>query len=384
MPWGPNPTQPSISPTRAPGASKSPVNHHPRNLVIPKRKNARITYGNLKNMLDPTAPLAIYMEGAVRHYGGKMGVGVLRYSPNPVACVVDSETAGRDLRTETGADRDAPIVATVDEALRLGAKVLILGIAPPGGLIPEAWLPAIDRAVAGGMTVVNGLHDKLAPRYGDRAWDVRTEPTGLQPGTGAAAKLTNKRLLMVGTDMAVGKMTSGLEIWKTVPGAAFVATGQIGITVTGSGIPLDAIRLDFTAGALEREVLRHADAPLVVVEGQGSIVHPGSTATLALLRGSMPTHLVLCARAGQTHLQNADVEIPPLAKIIRLYEDIAEAAGVFARPQTVGVALNTFALDAAAAQKACEEIERDLGLPCVDPVRHGALRLSAFMLTSSE
>lgn len=329
-------------------------------------------------MLDPNAPLAVYMEGAVRHYGGKMGVGVLRYSPNPVVCVVDSETAGGDLRAETGADRDAPIVATVDEALGLGAKALVLGIAPPGGLIPAEWLPAIDRAVAGGMTVVNGLHDKLAPRYGDKAWDIRTEPAGLKPGTGAAGALGNRRVLMVGTDMAVGKMTAGLELWKALgPTAAFVATGQIGITITGAGVPLDAIRVDFSAGAIEREVLAWRDAETVVVEGQGSIVHPGSTATLALLRGSMPTHLVLCAREGQTRLQNADVEIPSLDRLIALYEAIGEACGVFARPQTVGVALNTFHLkDEAEAREACDAVERTLGLPCDDPVRHGMVRLA--------
>ena len=328
-------------------------------------------------MLDPTAPLAVYMEGAVRHYGGKMGVGVLRYSPNPVVCVIDSETAGLDLQAETGVDRVAPIVATVEEALALGGKVLILGIAPPGGLIPSAWLPAIDQAVAGGMTVVNGLHDKLAPRYGDRAWDVRTEPEGLAPGTGAAGRLTNRRALMVGTDMAVGKMTAGLEIWKALgPGAAFVATGQIGITVTGAGVPLDAIRVDFSAGAIEREVMRNAAAAVVVIEGQGSIVHPGSTATLALMRGSMPTHLVLCARAGQTHLQNADVAIPPLADLIRLYESIGEACGAFARPQTAGVAMNTFGMSDAEAREACDAVGRALDLPCDDPVRHGASLLA--------
>lgn len=332
-------------------------------------------------MLNPTAPLAIYMEGAVRHYGGKMGVGVLRYSPNPVACVVDSETAGLDIRTETGVTREAPIVATIDEALALGAKVLILGIAPPGGLIPSDWLPAIDRAVEGGMTVVNGLHDKLAPRYGDKAWDVRTEPEGLKPATGAAGKLTNRRLLMVGTDMAVGKMTAGLEIWKAAQPlcskAAFVATGQIGITVTGAGVPLDAIRLDFTGGAIEREVLRHADADLVVVEGQGSLVHPASSATLPLLRGSMPTHLILCARAGQTSLVNVpDVVIPPLDRLRTLYEDLAEACGVFDRPFTAGVAMNTQHLDDGSAREACDAIEKLMGVPCDDPVRHGAERLA--------
>ena len=328
-------------------------------------------------MLDPAAPLAVYMEGAVRHYGGKMGVGVLRYSPNPVACVIDAETAGGDLRAETGAERDAPIVATVDEALALGAKALVLGIAPPGGLIPAAWLPAIDRAVAGGMTVVNGLHDRLSPRYGDRAWDIRVEPEGLKPGTGAAAGLANKRVLMVGTDMAVGKMTAGLELWKGLGDrAAFVATGQIGITVTGAGVPLDAIRVDFSAGAIEREVMRNADREIVVVEGQGSIVHPGSTATLALMRGSMPTHLVLCARLGQTRLQNADVEIPPLARLVRLYEDVAEACGRFPRPRTIGVALNTFGRSEDEARAGCAVIEGDLGIPCVDPVRHGVRRLA--------
>ena len=276
-----------------------------------------------------------------------------------------------------GVARDVPIVASVDEALALGAKALILGIAPPGGLIPPAWLPAIDRAVEGGMIVVNGLHDKLVPRYGDRAWDIRVEPADLKPGTGAAGALANRRVLMVGTDMAVGKMTAGLELWKALgPGAGFVATGQIGITVVGSGIPLDAIRVDFSAGAVEREVLRLADRETVVIEGQGSIVHPGSTATLALLRGSMPTHLVLCARAGQTHLQNAPVEIPPLPRLARLYEDVAEACGVFARPRTVGVALNTFhVLDDAAARAACDAVERAMGVPCDDPVRHGVSRI---------
>ena len=314
----------------------------------------------------------------MRHPSGKMGVGVLRYSSNPITCVVDSQTAGRDLFAETGVERDVPIVATVEEAISLGAKAFVLGIAPGGGLIPPAWMPTIDRAVAGGMTVVNGLHDKLAPRYGDRVWDIRTEPEGLTPGTGAAGKSMNRRVLMVGTDMAVGKMTAGLELWKALgPGAAFVATGQIGITVTGAGVPLDAIRVDFSAGAIERETMRNAAAEVVVIEGQGSILHPGSTATLALFRGAMPTHLVLCARAGQTHLQGLEVAIPPLDRLMRLYEEIGEACGSFARPATVGVALNTSDLEDAAARAACDSVERELGIPCDDPVRHGAKRLAA-------
>lgn len=343
-------------------------------------------------MLDRQKKLAVYMEGAILGIGGKMGIGVLRYSPNPVVCVVDSETAGRDIVELTGVPRSAPIVGSLAEARALGAEVLLLGIAPPGGLIPAAWWPFIDEAVHGGLSVVNGLHDLLSPRYPSVStdlsadqfiWDIRIEPKGLKPGTGAAAALTCKRLLLIGTDMNVGKMTAGLEIARVAKERGvrteFVATGQIGITVTGAGVPLDAIRVDFASGSIEGEVLAAAErgAELVVVEGQGALIHPGSTANLPLLRGSCPTHLILCHRAGQETLSSfPEIEVPELDRYIALYEMLGSACGTFPRPKTVGVALNTFHVKHdEEALEACETIERELGLPCVDPIRHGPERL---------
>ena len=337
-------------------------------------------------MLRRDQKLAIYMEGAIFGYGGKMGFGILRYSPNEVVCVIDSETAGGDMATVAGMPRSCPIVASIDDALALGAQVLVLGIAPPGGLIPSAWYPVIDRAVESGLSIINGLHDLLGPRYpsvpqGQWVWDIRIEPASLKPGTGAAAGLTNRRALLIGTDMAVGKMTAGLEIYRTARERGirteFIATGQIGITITGAGVPLDAIRVDFSTGAIEREVMAAKESDLVIVEGQGSLGHPGSTANLPLLRGSMPTHLILCHRAGQTGLTTLPhVKIPPLGDFIRLYEALAEACGTFIRPATVGVALNTAHIeDNAEALAACVAVEAELGLPTVDPVRHGTGRL---------
>jgi uncharacterized NAD-dependent epimerase/dehydratase family protein len=147
--------------------------------------------------------------------------------------------------------------------------------------------------------------------------------------------------------------------------------------VTGRGIPLDAIRLDFASGAVQREVMRTPEAPLVVVEGQGSLIHPGSSANLPLLRGTCPTHFVLCHRAGQEHLYwLTHVKIPALRKVIDLYEEVGEAAGTFPRPKTVAVSLNTFHIPSdEEALAACRRIEDDLGLSCTDPIRHGAERL---------
>lgn len=345
--------------------------------------------------LRPDQAIAIFMEGALGEPFGKMGYGVLRYSPNPIACVIDSRFAGQEAYQVCGfsrEDRRAPIVASIDAARELGAEVFLLGIAPSGGSIPESWMPIIDEAVTKGLSVVNGLHDRLASRYpvlqaGQYVWDIRVEPEGLGVGTAAARELQARRVLMVGTDMSVGKMTAGLEIDRAARmrgiRSSFVATGQVGITITGKGVPLDAIRLDFASGAIERAVLEGSEAELIVVEGQGSLLHPGSSATLPLMRGSCPTHLVLCHRAGmETLLRVPWVRIPDLARLARLYEDVAEAVGTFPRPKCCAIALDTSRLDAETARRAVGELENETGLPVADPVREGADRLLEAILGS--
>jgi uncharacterized NAD-dependent epimerase/dehydratase family protein len=332
-------------------------------------------------MLHRDRKLALYMADALADPSGKMGFGLLRYSPNPVACVIDPAHAGRNVQEVIDTPRSCPVVASVEEAVALGSEVFVLGIAPAGGLIPQSWWADIERAVDLGMSVVNGLHDLIGPRFAHlRAdqfiWDVRLEPPGLGVGTAAARELGNKRVLMIGTDMAVGKMTSGLEIYRSAVAhgirAEFVATGQIGITIIGSGVPLDAVRVDFASGAIEREVLRTGDADLVVVEGQGALIHPGSTSTLPLLRGCCPTHLVLCCRARQETLRRVPwVRIPPLRDYARLYEDLAEALGTFPRPETAAICMDTSALNDEDAHDEIEKASVETGLPCTDPVRLG-------------
>lgn len=345
-------------------------------------------------MIPRDWPIALYMEGAFGLDYGKMGYGVLRYSPNEICGILDSSHAGKtvgDFFDDPAMRPETPIVATLDELASRGAKVLVLGIAPSGGLLPVEWAKDLDRAVELGMSLVNGLHDPLHPRYATRlapgqfVWDIRQEPAGLAPATGRARTLSNRRLLMIGTDMAIGKMTAGLEIHRALRGrgvkSEFVATGQIGITLTGRGVPLDAVRVDYASGSIEREVMNCADAEVVIIEGQGSLVHPGSTANLPLLRGSMPTHLVLCHRMGQTHLRRIpEIEIPPIRSLLRQYEELASMGGIFQRPASVGIALNTsgFSASEAAAEKA--RLESETGLVVEDPVRDGAEQLASAVM----
>lgn len=336
-------------------------------------------------MLDPTTKIAIYMEGALGHPSGKMGYGLLRYSRNPLVAVIDSTKVGDRVSRYAAGAQNCPIVRNLEEARELKAEALVLGIAPPGGVIPEHWLKPIDQAIDLGFSIINGLHTHLAPRYaqlkpGQWIWDIRKEPEHLSIASGKAQELPNKRVLFIGSDMAVGKMTAALELHRSALAARqkaeFIATGQIGITIAGSGIALDAIRLDFACGAVENAVMAAKDAELIIIEGQGSLGHPGSTANLPLLRGACPTHLIFCHRAGQATLRSAPhIRIPPLAQLIKLYEDLSAACNTFTRPQTIAVCLNTGHLNSDEASVATREIEQELGLLTVDVVREGAARI---------
>jgi uncharacterized NAD-dependent epimerase/dehydratase family protein len=314
-----------------------------------------------------------------------MGDGILRYSPNPVVAVVDSRHAGKDVREVILSPRGCPVVANVQEAIALGAEVVVLGAANSGGFIPPDWHAALDLAVRNGLSLVNGMHELLAPRYtdlrpGQWVWDVRVEPAGLGIAQGSALGLQSKRLLMVGTDMGIGKMTAGLEIFRTALSrgikAEFVATGQVGITITGRGVPIDAVRVDFACGAVEAEVMRCKDADLIIVEGQGSLLNPAASANLSLTRGTMPTHLIMCHMAGKTSLKRYPwITVPNLRDLMTLHQDLAEACGVFVRPEAVGVALNTSHLAEPEAHEAIRNVESETGMTCTDPVRFGADRL---------
>lgn len=342
----------------------------------------------------PEHRVAILQHGGIRGHYGKTGLALLRYSEAQIVAVIDAECAGESIRALTGIPRDVPVVASVQEALAYQPQILVTGIAPPGGILPEAWWQEIVHALQAGLCLVNGLHTPMAEhprlkpllRAGQWIWDIRREPPNLQLGSAAARELPCLRVLTVGTDMAIGKMSTSIEMHRAALArgmrSAFIATGQTGIMIAGDGVPLDAVRVDFASGAVEQLMLRYGrDHDILHIEGQGSLLNPASTATLPLLRGAQPTHLVLVHRAGQTHIRSYPyIPIPPLPQVIQLYEAVAAAGGAFAAAPVVAVALNTAHLGEPQAQEAIARTEQETGLPCTDPVRYGADKLLAAVL----
>jgi uncharacterized NAD-dependent epimerase/dehydratase family protein len=330
--------------------------------------------------------IAILLHEGVTGVQGKTGLSILRYSESQIVAVIDRESIGKSLVQLTGIKRDVPIVASLAASLQYKPDVLVIGIAPKGGAVPDDYWVDIKDALKAGMSLVNGLHTPLANipelnallKPGQLIWDVRKEPANLDVASAMARTLPCRRVLTVGTDMAIGKMSTSLELHRAGKRrglrSKFLATGQTGLMLEGDGVALDAVRVDFAAGAVEQLVMRfgqHYD--ILHIEGQGSLLHPGSTATLPLIRGSQPTHLILVHQAEQTHNRNnPNLPIPPLPEVIRMYEMVASGAGAFGRVPVVGIALNTRNLDELEAKNAIAQTTAQTGLPCTDPIRFGA------------
>ncbi|MGF1523345.1 MAG: DUF1611 domain-containing protein [Leptolyngbyaceae cyanobacterium] len=338
------------------------------------------------NFLTADHRIALLMHEGTDNPGGKTGLAMLRYSSLPIVAVVDQQQAGNSLKAVTGIDRDVPIVESVQAALAFNPTVLAIGIAPSGGKLPDPWYQEVKTAIAAGLSIVNGLHTPmsndpaLAPQLRPQQWiwDVRQEPSGLSIGTAAARLLPCRRVLAVGTDMSIGKMSTNLELHqlaiKRGLRSKIIATGQTNLMLGDDGIPLDAVRVDFAAGAVEQPIMRYgSDHDILFVEGQGSLFNPGSTATLPLMRGTQPTHLILVHRAGQTHIRSQpEIKIPSLKEAIALYEAVASAGGSFLAAKVVGLALNTHHLALEAAKQAIQIAAEETQLPCTDVVRFGA------------
>lgn len=337
-----------------------------------------------------SARLAILAEGLWALSDAKTGHGVLRYGDREVACVVDSTAAGRGAADVVPfVRRDVPVVADVDAARALGATVALIGVAPSGGRLTDAWREQLVRAMELGMDVEAGLHTLLhddpvlvaaAQEHHVRLIDLREAPAGLSIPRFDLSRPAGIRVVhTVGTDCAIGKMSTALELTEGACArgrrGVFVPTGQTGIAIAGWGIAVDHVISDYVNGAAETLIDQGAErGDLLFLEGQGSLLHPGySAVTQGLLHGSQPDVLVLQHRAGQTHNEDYTTRpIPPLGEVVALYELSAAAV----RPARVAaVTLNTRGLDEAAAARAVADAEEATGLPADDVVRNGPDRV---------
>lgn len=325
------------------------------------------------NEAAPLGPYLLFLGDTVERGYAKTAFGLRDWAPD--RCI--GELALPGAAVTTGIPKLRPI-----EAYACGARALLIGVATPGGAIPQHWIPSLLDALAAGLDIVSGMHAKLADipqlvaaakALNRRLVDVRVPPADIPIANGR--RRSGKRLLTVGTDCALGKKYTALSVARGLQGrgfdVTFRATGQTGIMIAGSGIPIDAVVSDFIAGAAELLTPPAAPDHIDVIEGQGSLFHPAyASVSLGLLHGSQPDMFIVCHEPGRTHvLGYPDFSIPSVEEVISQ----TLALGSLTNPdiRCAGISLNTSGLSTEEALRLIAKESDRLGLPVADPVRGG-------------
>ena len=324
--------------------------------------------------------IIILTEGHTEPHAGKTAASVIRYRGHEVAALLDGTQVGKTSGDLLGTG-NVPIVGKLDDVP--DANTLLLGIAPPGGKIPAPWRAIILDAIARRkMDVISGLHDFVgddpefaaaAKTSGVTIHDVRKNKIktiarrkGLRPDC--------LRVHAVGHDCSIGKMVVSIEVTNGLKkrglDAKFIATGQTGIMVEGDGLPIDCVVADFVSGAAEQLVLENQHHEILLVEGQGSLVHPSySGVTLGLLHGCAPQALLLCYEIGRERVTGVEsVKIPPLAEIKRVHDVMSN---IHQPCKIIGIGINSRRVSKEEAARERERVKAEFGLPACDVFRDG-------------
>lgn len=322
-------------------------------------------------------PYLLFLGDAHDQLAAKVGKGIRDWRPEFAIGQLRLPGCNADLGLED---------LTLEEAKERGVQTMVIGVANRGGVLSESWKEKMIQALEMGFDLASGLHKLLrnekdlmevATEHGRKLIDVRVPEQEFPIATGK--RRSGKRCLAVGTDCSVGKMYAALamekEMKKRSMNVDFRATGQTGILITGEGIPLDAIAADFMAGAVEWLTPDNDPEHWDLIEGQGSLFHVSfSGVTMALIHGGQPDALVLCHEPTRTHMRGIpDFGLPTLEEVRDLSLQIARVVNPDCK--VIGISINTVAYDDEQAERYLQEVEKRMGLPTVDPYRHGAGRL---------
>ncbi len=320
--------------------------------------------------MDIAKPYLLFLGDVADNLAAKSAHGIVDWRPQ--WCIGQLRLAG--CKADCGiADM------SIAEAVSGGARTMVVGVVNAGGVLPDHWIASIVEALEAGLDVATGLHKRLssvpaiadaARRHGRKLHDVRFSDVAF--ATGKGTKRSGLRLLTVGTDCSVGKKYAALaleqEMRKRGLKADFRATGQTGVLISGRGAAIDAVAADFISGAAEWLSPEAEPDHWDVVEGQGSLFHPSfAGVSLGLLHGAQPDAFVVCHEPTRTAMRGVKHPLPSIAQVIE--RNILEGRLTNPAIRCIGIAINTEALDDAAARACLDAAAAEHSLPAVDPIR---------------
>ncbi len=337
----------------------------------------------------------VLCEGAFGTLNGKTAHGLVRFTQRyKILGVIDSIQAGRDAgEVLDGKPCGIPIYPSLDAALaqhQHEAKYFTIGLAPEGGTLPESYRQIVAEAIRSGLNIDSGLHEflsddpefrTLAQRHGVQIRDIRKPPErkDLHFFTGKIQEVKAIRIAVLGTDSAVGKRTTAWAVTHALNAAGIkaemIGTGQTawmqGATYS---VRLDALVNDFVSGEIEHAIWQcwQDEYPQVMLlEGQGSLMHPAYPGGFELLAAGRPHAVILqTAPKRATYDGFPDFSTAPLEKEIKAIELLSN------RPIIV-LTLNHENMTEAEIEAAVRQYESKYGIPCCDVLMHGPAKVVA-------
>lgn len=335
--------------------------------------------------MKPTA--IVLTSGLLASNKAKTAHGLIRGCDRfDIIGVIDDQSAGKDAgEVLDGRHRNIPIFADIDAAIAgLDRSIdhCIIGVATPGGIIPEAMQKDLMYILQQGVSIVNGLHSYLndMPEFVETAAAKNAQIIDIRRGkpkseqqfwSGKIFDVTCPIVAILGTDCALGKRTTTRILVEGADAmgikASMVYTGQTGwLQGRGHGFIFDSTVNDFVSGELEHAV--HTafvqDKPdVILIEGQASLQNPSGPCGSEYLVSANAKKVILQHSPVRTFFkgwEDLNLKIPPIQKTIDLIRQYDA--------EVVAVTLNTAGMESDAIAQAKAKYENQLGIPVIDPL----------------
>jgi uncharacterized NAD-dependent epimerase/dehydratase family protein len=335
----------------------------------------------------------VYCENQFGLVDGKTAAGLIRHSEiYTIVGVIDSALAGKDAGEELGGEKNGiPIFTNLEEALAKLSEIphcYIYGKAPlEACLSPEERLLIIE-AMETGMDIINGLHEffsedqefvQIAKQNNIKIKDIRKPPQleDMHVFTGKIAEVNVPVIAILGTDCACGKMTTAIELNKTLNNlgikSVLVATGQTSLMQGARyGVSIDALISQFVIGEIENSVIQaftQESPDIILVEGQSAVGHPAFMSSIGILKGSMPDGVILQHPPGREfRCDFPHLVMPTVESEIQLIEGISQSS-------VMAITLSHENLADEEILTIIEDYEKQFQLPTTDVLSHGCQKL---------
>lgn len=318
--------------------------------------------------------------------------GLLRGSERfQVAGVVDAKFAGKDAGiVMDGHELGIMVYRSVDDFFErhpsLGVQYCIIGVALPGGELPDSFIDSLISSIKYSLSIVCGLHTylndipeivELAGKYNVDLIDLRRPKSAkeLHFWSGKIYEVKTPKIAVLGMDCAIGKRTTCRFLMETCRAhgiyAEMIYTGQTGwMQGYPYGFIVDATLNDFVSGEIEKAIVdcnENLKPDLILIEGQSGLRNPSGPCGSEILLSGEVKGVVLVHAPTRKHYEDT---LKPMATIDSEIE-LMKYYGA----EVLAIALNEEEAEPEFLAQQQKELEDRLKIPVVRPLIDGVADL---------